>query len=92
MKDERCDILHKERQLLLYPRCQGAKRFKLNGCAFLEFVHTIDEQFFASFNSKLLAFHFYNSVHLYFVLGFWLWAVGSWLPRANGKLLKAKSC
>ena len=60
MKDERCDILHKERQLLLYPRCQGAKRFKLNGCAFLEFVHTIDEQFFASFNSKLLAFHFYN--------------------------------
>jgi len=38
---------------------------KLNGCAFLELVHTIDEQFLASLYSKLLAFHFYNCVHLY---------------------------
>ena len=37
---------------------------KLHGSALLELVHTIDEQFLASFYLKLLALHFYNCVHL----------------------------
>ena len=37
---------------------------KLNSRTFLKVSDAVDEQFLASFYSKLLAFHFYNCVHL----------------------------
>ena len=39
---------------------------EFNRRAFLKVCNAVDEQFLASFYFKLLAFHFYNCVHLYF--------------------------
>ena len=68
-----CEVLDNEcrgDKILVFHKKRRKGFRKLNGCAFFELVHAVDEQFLASFYSKLLAFHFYNCVHCILIWAF----------------------